>query len=102
MHAEIDRQLEETCGKRPTLCIASVGVGSWAQSVVNHYTEDGSSTKIVTVESEAAPCLMESLHNKKIVSVETGSTIMDGKGLEIVYQYVRTDVSRHELRHRLY
>ncbi|THW59660.1 tryptophan synthase beta subunit-like PLP-dependent enzyme [Aureobasidium pullulans] len=78
MHAEVDRQLEETCGKRPTLCIASVGVGSWAQSVVNHYTEDGSSTKIVTVESEAAPCLMESLHNKKIVSVETGSTIMDG------------------------
>ncbi|KAK6006812.1 hypothetical protein QM012_005820 [Aureobasidium pullulans] len=78
MHAEVDRQLEEACGKRPSLCIASVGVGSWAQSVVSHYTGHGSDTKVVTVESEAAPCLMESLHNARIVSVETGSTIMDG------------------------
>ncbi|KAG9990138.1 tryptophan synthase beta subunit-like PLP-dependent enzyme, partial [Aureobasidium melanogenum] len=78
MHAEVDHQLEEACGKRPSLCIASVGVGSWAQSVVSHYTGHGSNTKVVTVESEAAPCLMESLHNGKIVPVETGSTIMDG------------------------
>ncbi|KAH0347381.1 tryptophan synthase beta subunit-like PLP-dependent enzyme, partial [Aureobasidium melanogenum] len=78
MHAEVDRQLEEAYGKRPTLCIASVGVGSWAQSVVSHYTGHESDTKVVTVESEAAPCLMESLHNGKIVPVETGSTIMDG------------------------
>ncbi|KAG9521413.1 tryptophan synthase beta subunit-like PLP-dependent enzyme, partial [Aureobasidium melanogenum] len=78
MHTEVDRQLEEACGKRPSLCIASVGVGSWAQSVVSHYTGHGSDTKVVTVESEAAPCLMESLHNGKIVPVETGSTIMDG------------------------
>ena len=84
MHAEVDRQLEEACGKRPSLCIASVGVGSWAQSVVSHYTGQGSDTKIVTVESEAAPCLMESLHSAKIVSVETGSTIMDGKNLASV------------------
>ncbi|KAG9686938.1 tryptophan synthase beta subunit-like PLP-dependent enzyme, partial [Aureobasidium melanogenum] len=78
MHAEVDRQLEEACGKQPSLCIASVGVGSWAQSVVTHYTGHGSDTRVVTVESEAAPCLMEILHNKKIVPVETGSTIMDG------------------------
>ncbi|KAH0335918.1 tryptophan synthase beta subunit-like PLP-dependent enzyme, partial [Aureobasidium melanogenum] len=78
MHAEVDRQLEEACGKEPSLCIASVGVGSWAQSVVSHYTGHSSDIKVVTVESEAAPCLMESLHNKKIVPVETGSTIMDG------------------------
>ncbi|CAD0095072.1 unnamed protein product [Aureobasidium mustum] len=78
MHGEVDRQLEEACEKRPSLCIASVGVGSWAQSVVSHYTGQGSDTKVVTVESEAAPCLMESLHNGRIVSVETGSTIMDG------------------------
>ncbi|KAH0366930.1 tryptophan synthase beta subunit-like PLP-dependent enzyme, partial [Aureobasidium melanogenum] len=78
MHTEVDRQLEEACGNRPTFCVASVGVGSWAQSVVSHYTGHGSNTKVVTVESEAAPCLMESLHNGKIVPVETGSTIMDG------------------------
>lgn len=81
MHAEVDRQLEESCGKRPSLCIASVGVGSWAQSVVSHYTGRGSNTKVVTVESEAAPCLMESLHVGAIVPVDTGSTIMDGKKL---------------------
>jgi diaminopropionate ammonia-lyase len=80
MHAEVDRQLEEFCGKPPSLCIASVGVGSWAQSVVLHYnTGRDSDTKVVTVESEAAPCLMESLHVGEIVPVETGSTIMDGK-----------------------
>jgi diaminopropionate ammonia-lyase len=80
MHAEVDRQLEESCGKRPSLCIASVGVGSWAQSVVLHYnTGRDSNTKVVTVESEAAPCLVESLHVGDIVPVETGSTIMDGK-----------------------
>ncbi|KAI4751341.1 tryptophan synthase beta subunit-like PLP-dependent enzyme [Aureobasidium sp. EXF-3400] len=78
MHAEVDRQLEESCGKRPSLCIASVGVGSWAQSVVSHYTGRDSITKVVTVESEAAPCLMESLHVGNIVPVETGTTIMDG------------------------
>jgi diaminopropionate ammonia-lyase len=79
MHLEVDRQLEESCGKRPLLCIASVGVGSWAQSVVSHYAGRCSSTKVVTVESEAAPCLMESLHVGYIVPVETGSTIMDGE-----------------------
>lgn len=85
MHAEVDRQLEEACGKRPSLCIASVGVGSWAQSVVSHYTGHGSDTKVVTVESEAAPCLMESLQNREIVPVETGSTIMDGKNPASIY-----------------
>jgi diaminopropionate ammonia-lyase len=79
MHLEVDRQLEESCGKRPSLCIASVGVGSWAQSVVSHYRGRDSDMKVVTVESEAAPCLMESLHVGDIVSVETGSTIMDGE-----------------------
>jgi diaminopropionate ammonia-lyase len=79
MHLEVDRQLEESCGNGPSLCIASVGVGSWAQSVVSHYTGRGSRTKVVTVESEAAPCLMESLRIGHIVPVETGSTIMDGK-----------------------
>lgn len=79
MHGEVDRQLEESCGKRPSLCIASVGVGSWAQSVVSHYTGCDSDTKVITVESEAAPCLMESLHVGDITPVDTGSTIMDGK-----------------------
>lgn len=81
MHAEVDRQLEESCGKWPSLCVASVGVGSWAQSVVSHYTGRDSDAKVITVESEAAPCLMESLHIGRIVPVETGKTIMDGKEL---------------------
>ncbi|KAI5196267.1 tryptophan synthase beta subunit-like PLP-dependent enzyme, partial [Aureobasidium subglaciale] len=79
MHVEVDRQLQQACGKRPSLCIASVGVGSWAQSVVTHYAGSDSTTKVVTVESEAAPGLMESLHVGEIVPVETGTTIMDGK-----------------------
>lgn len=99
MHAEVDRQLEEACGKRPTLCIASVGVGSWAQSVVSHYTGHSSGTRVVTVESKAAPCLMESLHNEKIIPVETGSTIMDGKYLCQRTRTMLTEYRRHELRY---
>lgn len=99
MHAEVDRQLEESCGKRPSLCIASVGVGSWAQSVVSHYTGRGSNTKVVTVESEAAPCLMESIHIGDIVSVETGKTIMDGKRLASRCCRKLTRACRHELWH---
>jgi len=97
MHAEVDRQLEESCGKRPSLCIASVGVGSWAQSVVSHYTGRNSDTKVMTVESEAAPCLMESLHVGQIVPVETGKTIMDGKKLARRCCRTLTRAYRHEL-----
>lgn len=82
MHNEVDHQLLEACGKHPTLCIASVGVGSWAQSVVSHYAAENPAVKVVTVESEAAPCLMESLHHGNIIPIETGSTIMDGKRIE--------------------
>jgi diaminopropionate ammonia-lyase len=102
MHAEVDRQLEESCGKRPSLCIASVGVGSWAQSVVSHYTGRDSDTKVVTVESEAAPCLMESLHIGDIVSVETGSTIMDGKKLASRCCRTLTQTFRYELWYRFH
>ena len=79
MLTETDRQIAaQTGGRSATLAFVSVGVGSWAHSVVAHYKAKGSSNKIVTVEPEAAPSLKESLHCGQLTSIETGETIMNG------------------------
>ncbi|KAK1062913.1 hypothetical protein LTR74_009860 [Friedmanniomyces endolithicus] len=80
---EVDRQVSaQTNGASlPVLSVASVGVGSWAHSVVSHYHTSSpghASNKIVTVESIAAACLKESLHCGDITPIRTGHTIMNG------------------------
>lgn len=77
MLLETDRQIMEACGRIPSICAVPVGVGSIAQAVVAHYTsKGGSNTQNITVESEAAPCLMESLRNSEMVPLNTGETIL--------------------------
>lgn len=78
MLGETDRQVQKACGKQPTTCIISVGVGSVAQAVVAHYQAKNPHIQNITVEPRAAPCLMESLRNSKIVPVVTKNTIMNG------------------------
>ncbi|KAF2487446.1 tryptophan synthase beta subunit-like PLP-dependent enzyme [Neohortaea acidophila] len=76
---ETDRQIAAQTNNKPaTLAIASVGVGSWAHAVASHYTTLNPPTKIITVESEAAPSFKESLHSGHITPLETGDTVMNG------------------------
>ncbi|SPO01596.1 related to diaminopropionate ammonia-lyase [Cephalotrichum gorgonifer] len=61
MMYEVDQQLGHTS---PDLVIAPVGVGSFAQAVVSHYKSPdrpSTNTKVLTVESDVAPCLYRSL-----------------------------------------
>jgi diaminopropionate ammonia-lyase len=79
MLTETDRQVAaQTNGKAANIAFVSVGVGSWAHSVVSHFKAANSSNRIVTVEPTAAPSLKESLHCGKITPIETGETIMNG------------------------
>ncbi|KAK4889975.1 hypothetical protein LTR27_011305 [Elasticomyces elasticus] len=77
--AEVDRQVaDHTSGQQMSvLAVASVGVGSWAHSVVSHYHRNASN-KVITVEPVAAPSLKESLHCGEITPIKTGDTMMNG------------------------
>lgn len=75
MLRETDLQL---AGKTATCAIASVGVGSWAHAVVQHYKSEDRRATVVTVEPERAACLKTSLEAGEIVPIETGDTIMSG------------------------
>lgn len=80
MLVESDRQaMAMTGGMKSNTFFASVGVGSWAQSVVLHYmAADSKNNRIVAVEPDTAACVKESLHCKKSTSIMTGHTIMAG------------------------
>ena len=79
MLRETDRQVAaETGNKTADLSFVSVGVGSWAHSVVSHYMATSSDSKVVAVEPIAAPSFKESLHCGQITPIVTGETIMNG------------------------
>lgn len=85
MLTETDRQIATSSpasSPAPNTFVVSVGVGSWAHAVVQHYNNQKSPyphlTRILTVEPTAAPCLAESLHRGALTSVVTGHTIMAG------------------------
>lgn len=73
MLKEVDAEVSD-----PAVVIVSVGVGSWAHSVVAHYKRPGKTTMVVTVEPIAAASLIASLSNGKVTPIETGPTIMCG------------------------
>jgi len=87
---ETDEQVSHlTNGSTPNLVFASVGVGSWAQAVVTHYSArtpttttfslpPQSSARIMTVEPSTAPSFKEALHCGTITPIQTGDTIMCG------------------------
>ncbi|EON63803.1 hypothetical protein W97_03031 [Coniosporium apollinis CBS 100218] len=78
MLLEADHQVHEMTGKDATCAIASVGVGSLAHAVVQHYKTQDRNATVVAVEPETAACLKTSLEAGKIVPIETGNTIMSG------------------------
>jgi diaminopropionate ammonia-lyase len=78
MLAEVDRQIEDAGSKTPDLVLASVGVGSWAQSVVQHYKTKELRSRVASVEPIYAACLKTSMEAGKNTPVATGDTIMCG------------------------
>ncbi|KXS98991.1 hypothetical protein AC578_6162 [Pseudocercospora eumusae] len=79
MLTETDRQVATLAhGVKPNTFFVSVGVGSWAHSVVAHYKAADPSNRIVSVEPTAAASLKESLHVGGLTPIATGETIMAG------------------------
>ncbi|MEU9793147.1 diaminopropionate ammonia-lyase [Streptomyces sparsogenes] len=79
--AEIDEQLAAAgAAEGPDLVSVPVGVGSLAQAVITHYRSrpSGRAPALLSVEPEAAPCVLESLTRGEPVSVATGDTTMAG------------------------
>ncbi|KAL1310825.1 hypothetical protein AAFC00_001062 [Neodothiora populina] len=76
MLSEADHQVYQSCRRTPSTCVVPVGVGSVAQAVIAHYTAKDPNIHNITVESEAAPCLLESLHHDRSIPLETGQTIL--------------------------
>ncbi|OCL14668.1 tryptophan synthase beta subunit-like PLP-dependent enzyme [Glonium stellatum] len=70
MLTETDRQVQEQASKQAICVVTSVGVGSFAQSVVMHYKSRVPTATVVTVEPETAACLKTSLEVGKIMSVQ--------------------------------
>lgn len=79
MLTETDRQVASlTDGLKPNTLFVSVGVGSWAHSVVAYYKAADATNHIISVEPDSAASLKESLHVDKLTSIQTGETIMAG------------------------
>ncbi|MFG2129786.1 diaminopropionate ammonia-lyase [Streptomyces sp. NPDC048751] len=79
--AETDEQLAAGgVVEGPDLVAVPVGVGSLAQAVVTHYRSrpSGHAPALLSVEPEAAACVLESLVLGAPVSVTTGETSMAG------------------------
>ncbi|MFH8801110.1 diaminopropionate ammonia-lyase [Streptomyces sp. NPDC017936] len=79
--AEIDEQLaDEGIAEGPDLVCVPVGVGSLAQAVVTHYRSrpSGRAPVLMSVEPQAAACVLESVVRGEPVSVPTGDTTMAG------------------------
>ncbi|MFE9741254.1 diaminopropionate ammonia-lyase [Streptomyces sp. NPDC006477] len=79
--AEIDEQLA-TAGVTggPGLVAVPAGVGSLTQAVITHYRSrpSGRAPALLSVEPEAAACVLESLTVGRPVSVRTGESTMAG------------------------
>jgi diaminopropionate ammonia-lyase len=94
--AEVDEQLTAAGADRPDLVVVPVGVGSLAQAVVTHYRSriGGNRTALLSVESQAAACVLESLTRDEPVSIQTGQTAMAGLNCgtpsSIAWPYLRS------------
>ncbi|MFF1674843.1 pyridoxal-phosphate dependent enzyme [Streptomyces sp. NPDC058256] len=79
LFAEIDSQLAAAGAESPGLVAVPVGVGSLAQAAVTHYrSRPAPGPVLLSVEPEAAACVLASLTQGRPVSVTTGDTIMAG------------------------
>jgi diaminopropionate ammonia-lyase len=78
LFTEIDEQLAAAGAAPAGLVAVPVGVGSLAQAAVTHYRSGSARPAVLSVEPDAAPCVLASLHRDEPVTVETGSTAMAG------------------------
>ncbi|MEU6658792.1 pyridoxal-phosphate dependent enzyme [Streptomyces sp. NPDC046821] len=80
--AEIDEQLTAGGVDGPDLVAVPVGVGSLAQAVIAHYRSRPSGPErapaLLSVEPEAAACVLRSLAHGEPMTVTTGDTTMAG------------------------
>ncbi|MEU2564885.1 diaminopropionate ammonia-lyase [Streptomyces longispororuber] len=78
--AEIDEQLAAAGISGPDLVGVPVGVGSLAQAVITHYRSRpaGGGPALLSVEPQAAACVLRSLARGLPLSIATGPTAMAG------------------------
>jgi hypothetical protein len=76
---ETDNQLLEIGSGPADLVAAPVGVGAFLHSVLAHYrSQPGRNPVVLSVEAIGAACVLKSLQNGELTSVETVPTIMAG------------------------
>ena len=75
---EADAQLSALGIDAVDLVAVPVGVGSLAQAVVRHYRSGSGAPRVLSVEPDAAPAILASLHAGASLTVPTGHTIMAG------------------------
>jgi len=81
LFAELGAQLDAVGAGPPALVAVPVGVGSLAQAAVAHYRASGAGQEdvaVLSVEPDAAACLLASLRSGAPVSIPTAGTIMAG------------------------
>jgi diaminopropionate ammonia-lyase len=78
LFAEIDEQLVAAGAGSAGLVAVPAGVGSLAQAAVTHYRSGRSAPTVLSVEPDAAPCVLASLHRDRLITIETGVTAMAG------------------------
>jgi diaminopropionate ammonia-lyase len=80
MTAEVDAQLAEAGVTRPDLVVVPAGVGSLTQAVVTHYRSRAADHRpaVLSVEPEAAACVLASLVAGRPLSISTSATNMAG------------------------
>ena len=77
--SEVDEQLRSLDAYPASLVAVPVGVGAFLHSVVAHYrSRSDAAPTVLSVEPDVADCVLQSLVNGKLTSVETGVTIMSG------------------------
>ena len=76
---ETDEQLRELGSGPADLVAAPVGVGAFLHSVLAHYRcQPGRNPVVLSVEAIGAACVLQSLKNGELTSVDTVPTIMAG------------------------
>ncbi|MBE1532273.1 diaminopropionate ammonia-lyase [Actinomadura algeriensis] len=80
LFTEIDDELSARGVEAPGLVAVPVGVGSLAQAAVTHYRSGrrAQSPALLTVEPDAAPCVLASLTAGRLTTIGTSATIMSG------------------------
>ncbi|GAB5585829.1 hypothetical protein Unana1_00729 [Umbelopsis nana] len=97
---EVDEQLAQAGSPPVSLIAIPVGCGPLAHAGVKHYRKAQRSLPApvyLTVEPSNAACLLHSLKQGKLTSIETGNNIMPGVDAAITVNDVDVDRAVHDL-----